>query len=73
MSTFLALYRGHTVADARLVAVSADPHVVADFAGRLLEQPLAPEDVADPVRVEIEEGRRGALRLVAGEGSPDAV
>ena len=30
MPTFLAVYRGRTVAEARMVAVSADPSLVAD-------------------------------------------
>lgn len=68
MSTFIALYRGHTVGEARLVAVSADPQLVSDFAAQLLQQPFPAEDAGDPVRTSIEEGRRHALRLVANEG-----
>jgi hypothetical protein len=36
MTTFLALYRGATISSAELVAVSADNHIVQDFATRLI-------------------------------------
>jgi hypothetical protein len=36
MTTFLALYRGATISSAELVAVSADNHIVQDFAARLV-------------------------------------
>ena len=36
-ASFLALYRGPSIPQAKLVAVSADPATVADFAARLLE------------------------------------
>ncbi len=36
-TNFLALYRGETVSGARIVALSADPRLVRDFADRLLE------------------------------------
>ena len=39
MTSFLALYRGETVSGARIVALSADPQLVRDFAARLLESP----------------------------------
>jgi hypothetical protein len=38
-TSFLALYRGETVSGARIVALSADPQLVRDFAARLLESP----------------------------------
>jgi hypothetical protein len=65
MSTFLALYRGRTIAEARLVAVSADPDLVSDFADRLLQQPAPAFD--DPVVSRVERGRREALRLLLRE------
>lgn len=49
------------MAGARLVALSADPDVVADFAGRLLEEA---EHGEDAVIRELEGGRQRALRLV---------
>lgn len=39
MTTFLALYRGPTVAAAELVALSADERLVRDFAERLITEP----------------------------------
>ena len=36
MSEFVALYRGRTVSDARLVAVSAEPRLVRRFFAELL-------------------------------------
>ncbi|MBA3473557.1 MAG: hypothetical protein H0T57_10085 [Rubrobacter sp.] len=36
MTSFIALYRGETVSGARLVALTADPQLVKDFAGRLI-------------------------------------
>jgi hypothetical protein len=71
MSTsFLALYRGDSVGSAKLVTVSADPGVVADFADRLLAQDTLPPD---PVLLEVERGRRRALRLIAQEGEANNV
>ncbi len=71
MSTFLALYRGETVGGAKLVAVSADPTIVTDFARRLLKDPPSPErdeeSDRDPVLASIEQGRRRALRLISRE------
>ena len=71
-SSFIALYRGHTITDAKLVAVSADPGMVADFAKRLLRQPRGDAAAADPVLATIEQGRRQALRLIARERPGDA-
>jgi hypothetical protein len=70
MATFLALYRGDTVGKAQLIAVSADPATVADFATRLLRQPPQTGDSSpDPVLASIERGRRQALRLIARGGA----
>ncbi len=61
-STFIAVYRGRTASDARLIAVSADPGIVADVVGRIL---TAPERVTgDPVVQPIDRARRRALRLI---------
>ena len=67
MSTFLALYRGETIGGAKLVAVSADPATVAEFAARLLHDPPGPEVTSDPVLLSIERGRRQALRRLSKE------
>jgi len=51
--SFVALYRGDTVADARLIAVSSDPAIVGRFIrelageGKKLEEPR----IAVPLRV----------------------
>ena len=66
MATFLAVYRGDTVGSARLVAVSADPKLIADVSSRALEAP--PEaDEADPVAAAVQRGRHRALRIIKRE------
>ena len=65
MTTFLALYRGDSVSGAKLLALTADPDLVRDFATRLLETPDLKQD-PDPVLGEVEQGRRRALQLVKG-------
>ena len=67
MTSFLALYRGDTITAAQIVAVTADPHLVSDFAARLLGQPSEPS--GGPVVVSIEEGKRKALEVVRDEGA----
>ena len=69
-ASFLALYRGPTVPQAKLVAVSADPRVIADFVARLLREEPPPTD-DDPVLSAVERGRRRGLRLIAREGEGD--
>lgn len=64
MRTFIALYRGSTVASAELIAVTADSQLIAQVAGRLLERQ---SDSEDPVVTKLECGRRGALRAVRRE------
>lgn len=46
---FLALYAGESVNGAKLLALSAEPRIVSDFAGRLLAEP---EAEVDPVALE---------------------
>jgi hypothetical protein len=46
MSEFVALYRGRTVSEAELVAVSAEPRLVRRFVEELLGKPQ-PEQVAE--------------------------
>jgi hypothetical protein len=65
MASFVALYRGSTVADAELVAASSDPELVGEVAARLLEERR--HHPADPVLAAKDEGRRRALRLVGAE------
>ena len=66
MTTFLALYRGDSVGASKLIALTAEPLVVADFATRMLAEPEE-EGGHDPVLNELETGRRRALALVKGE------
>ena len=55
MTNFIALYRGETVSSAKIVAVSADTDLVADFASRMLNREEETED--DPLRLIREEAR----------------
>ena len=65
MTTFLALYRGKTIAEAKMVAVTTDPCLVAEVVDRLLNHPQMDDD--DPVARAIDRGRVTALRLIKGE------
>jgi hypothetical protein len=65
LTTFIALYRGETVSSAKIVAVSADTDLVADFAARMLHREEETED--DPVVHSLDVGRREALRLISEE------
>ena len=65
MTTFLALYRGEAVGASKLIALTAEPAIVAHFAARMLSTPGEPEP--DAVLYELEQGRRRALRLVKDE------
>ena len=65
MTTFVALYRGKTIAEAKLVAVTADPTLVSAVATSLLDTPDTQN--TDPVIATLDRGRRGALRLIQKE------
>jgi hypothetical protein len=65
MSSFLALYRGTSIGTAKIVAVTAESSLVADFSARMLRLPEQPEP--DAVIHELERGRRRALELVQDE------
>jgi hypothetical protein len=60
MSDFVALYRGRTVSDARLVAVSAEPRLVRRFFAELLEE-------GDASKGRDKERSTSSLELVRGE------
>jgi hypothetical protein len=62
VSSFLALYRGESIGAAKIIAVSASPELVADFAARMLAETV--EEESDRVLRELETGRRRALELV---------
>ncbi|HEX5504880.1 MAG TPA: hypothetical protein VFW96_19840 [Thermomicrobiales bacterium] len=72
MPSLIALYRGGSIGSAQIVAVSADPTIVADFAERLLGRPIPDDAEEDPPLAAIERGRRRALRLIAREASDRA-
>ena len=66
MTTFVALYRGPSVAAARLVAVSADPSLVAEVASQLLQAPETDAD-PDPVLSDLATVRRRGVRQILRE------
>jgi hypothetical protein len=68
-TTWVALYHGSTVASARLVAVSADPVLVADVAARVLD--VGETRTADRVLAPLARGRRAALRAIRDEKTRD--
>ena len=65
MTTFLALYHGNTVNASEILALTADRHIVEDFAARLLGESL--ESSKNLVESSIEEGRRRTLEVVRDE------
>lgn len=69
MTSFLALYRGDSVATADLITLTADPEVVRDFADRMLSNP--PPRTGDPARDAIRGGRVRALELVRDDADDD--
>jgi hypothetical protein len=71
MSTFIAIYRGDTIADARIVAVSANQALIAEISSRLLREPI--DDGEDPVVRTLEQSRRKALRLIKREAATSCV
>ncbi len=77
MITFLALYRGPDIERATVIAVTADPHLVRQFATAVLQaentrltRPAA--GTRDPIVEAVSEGRREALELVRDEAGTDA-
>ena len=57
---FVALYRGQTVADARLIAVTAEPSIVEQFIRSLAGEP---EGFPEPDKAE----RPSVLTVVRGD------
>ena len=64
MTTFLALYRGPSIEQARLVATTVDPELVKEFARRLLTKSESTEQ--DGALKALQDGRRQALQIVGG-------
>lgn len=46
---FIALYRGQTVAEAQLVAVTAEPRIVSRFLAELTGDDAEPEEWAETI------------------------
>jgi hypothetical protein len=69
MHTFLALYRGRTVAESRMIVATADEELVALVADKLLQNS---PDCTDPIVLSLERGKRAALRLVQQEAQHDS-
>ncbi len=67
MTTFLAMYRGETISQAKLIAVSADYNLIAHVSGYLLngDNPGQTDDVIN----RLEEGRQSVLRAVRQEAT----
>ncbi|MEZ5425249.1 MAG: helix-turn-helix domain-containing protein [Pyrinomonadaceae bacterium] len=61
MATFVALYRGETVGNAQLIAVSADSKIVAEISTKLLKREKPSMDQVSEI---LDEGRRSALREI---------
>lgn len=59
-ATFIAIYRGATIGEAHLLAVSADPALVQQVIRSLLRQ--RPVEAVDPAVRALERGRKEALR-----------
>jgi hypothetical protein len=61
---FLVLYRGRTLSDAEVIAITDERPLVSDFAQRMLRQAT---DETDPILRQAEEGKRRVLQLVKSE------
>jgi hypothetical protein len=70
LTTFVALYRGKTIAEARLIAVSADPDLVNEVSTHLLN--AASVSINDPVIQRLEHGRVAAMQLLKKEASEES-
>jgi hypothetical protein len=66
VSTFIAIYRGRTASDARLVAITSDPAIVALVVGQMLAD-QGDRTGDDPVVGAIDRARRQGLRLIRRE------
>jgi len=71
-STFVVLYRGSTVATARIVAMSADRALTA-YVARMILREDSESPSRDPVLRAKRSGQRAALRVIVDEGRPDRV
>ena len=69
MNTFVAIYRGASINQAKLIAVSIDPALIAYVSARLLEEQIPTGQ--DSVIAELERGRQEALRLIRQEADDE--
>ena len=68
MASFVALYRGPSIASARLIGATSDADAVDAVARVLIDESVSHEtDEGDPVVVHWEESRRRALASIRGE------
>jgi alkylhydroperoxidase family enzyme len=66
-TTFVAVYRGATIGEAHLLAVSTDRDLVRDVVTRLLGS--SDEAITDPAVRALEDGRREALEASMPEAA----
>ena len=66
-TTFVAIYRGATIGEAHLLAVSTDPDLVHHVVTRLLGS--SRDAITDPAIRALEDGRREALEASLPEKS----
>ena len=66
MATFVAIYSGETIAGARLIALSANPVLIAEVSARILHE-HSDQEAQDPIIACVEQGRKHALRLITQE------
>lgn len=73
MQSFLILMRGRSPDSATMVAATANPHLIREFADRVLDAPndplTTPGGADDEIEEAVAEGRRDALELVRDEAS----
>lgn len=69
MTSFVALYRGNNIKEAKMIAVTGDPAVVAHVVAELLADPPQQSKTTDPVLRAIESGRKHALRIIKDEAA----
>ncbi len=69
MTNFVAIYRGKTIATAKMIAASPDPAIVAGVASQLLDQSHSTSEQGDPTLTALADGRRKALAIIAEEST----
>ncbi len=69
MTSFIALYRGSSIGDAKIVAATKDPSIVSLAASAMLADPYQQIEADDPVLRAIGAGKREALSLMSMEAS----